>query len=155
MGTGYRGSTRGAAGGDAASTSSSGLCSETPRSPGSRGSPPCEKASRFFFFQAEDGIRDGTVTGVQMCALPISSSVMFDWLPLVSVVPFVLPALSPRQTLWAPVVMFAPAEVPSAVMMPLACLPASQPTPVLRSEERRVGKECGSQWYQYHYNGIR
>src|SRR5689334_5722585 len=28
----------------------------------------------FFFFQAEDGIRDGTVTGVQTCALPISSN---------------------------------------------------------------------------------
>src|SRR5689334_25163370 len=26
----------------------------------------------YFFFQAEDGIRDGTVTGVQTCALPIS-----------------------------------------------------------------------------------
>src|SRR5690348_17374699 len=25
-----------------------------------------------FFFQAEDGIRDGRVTGVQTCALPIS-----------------------------------------------------------------------------------
>src|SRR2546430_12753161 len=29
---------------------------------------PCS----FFFFQAEDGIRDLTVTGVQTCALPIS-----------------------------------------------------------------------------------
>src|SRR5438128_5307102 len=30
--------------------------------------------SRFvFFFQAEDGIRDATVTGVQTCALPISA----------------------------------------------------------------------------------
>src|SRR5215510_6305364 len=28
----------------------------------------------FFFFQAEDGIRDGHVTGVQTCALPICSS---------------------------------------------------------------------------------
>src|SRR2546430_4422091 len=28
----------------------------------------------FFFFQAEDGIRDLTVTGVQTCALPISES---------------------------------------------------------------------------------
>src|SRR5437763_16942269 len=28
----------------------------------------------FFFFQAEDGIRDTSVTGVQTCALPISSS---------------------------------------------------------------------------------
>ena len=26
----------------------------------------------FFFFQAEDGIRDWSVTGVQTCALPIS-----------------------------------------------------------------------------------
>src|SRR4029077_21294475 len=28
----------------------------------------------FFFFQAEDGIRDSSVTGVQTCALPISLS---------------------------------------------------------------------------------
>src|SRR5438876_8418878 len=27
-----------------------------------------------FFFQAEDGIRDGRVTGVQTCALPISTA---------------------------------------------------------------------------------
>src|SRR5690348_17442548 len=27
-----------------------------------------------FFFQAEDGIRDGRVTGVQTCALPISGT---------------------------------------------------------------------------------
>src|SRR5260370_27362959 len=30
----------------------------------------------FFFFQAEDGIRDSSVTGVQTCALPIYSSVV-------------------------------------------------------------------------------
>src|SRR6266853_6260644 len=30
----------------------------------------------FFFFQAEDGIRDLTVTGVQTCALPIIESTM-------------------------------------------------------------------------------
>src|SRR5260370_8105358 len=29
----------------------------------------------FFFFQAEDGIRDSSVTGVQTCALPISEGV--------------------------------------------------------------------------------
>src|SRR5207237_4795721 len=28
-------------------------------------------AMTFFFFQAEDGIRDSSVTGVQTCALPI------------------------------------------------------------------------------------
>ena len=30
--------------------------------------------SLFFFFQAEDGIRDWSVTGVQTCALPICSN---------------------------------------------------------------------------------
>src|SRR5256885_16473796 len=37
----------------------------------------------FFFFQAEDGIRDYKVTGVQTCALPISSARfvhMFAWM---------------------------------------------------------------------------
>src|SRR2546430_13399841 len=33
----------------------------------------------FFFFQAEDGIRDLTVTGVQTCALPISSEAETFW----------------------------------------------------------------------------
>src|SRR2546429_7164376 len=32
--------------------------------------------SYFFFFQAEDGIRDVAVTGVQTCALPISSRML-------------------------------------------------------------------------------
>src|SRR5437867_5029995 len=38
----------------------------------------------FFFFQAEDGIRDRTVTGVQTCALPISRlrSVPVGWDPM-------------------------------------------------------------------------
>src|SRR5256886_10253113 len=31
-----------------------------------------------FFFQAEDGIRDLTVTGVQTCALPILTDLGFD-----------------------------------------------------------------------------
>src|SRR5689334_24778500 len=41
----------------------------------------CRPAVRlFFFFQAEDGLRDGTVTGVQTCALPISVPVVVDLL---------------------------------------------------------------------------
>src|SRR6266404_7100574 len=32
----------------------------------------------FFFFQAEDGIRDKLVTGVQTCALPISEAITTD-----------------------------------------------------------------------------
>src|SRR2546430_7659087 len=35
----------------------------------------------FFFFQAEDGIRDLTVTGVQTCALPILAKVCFKYDP--------------------------------------------------------------------------
>src|SRR6266481_2506937 len=35
--------------------------------------------SFLFFFQAEDGIRDGTVTGVQTCALPILSCSPLRW----------------------------------------------------------------------------
>src|SRR2546429_7233316 len=34
----------------------------------------CTGFDSFFFFQAEDGIRDVAVTGVQTCALPISSA---------------------------------------------------------------------------------
>src|SRR5256885_5434427 len=32
-----------------------------------------------FFFQAEDGIRDYKVTGVQTCALPISAAATSHW----------------------------------------------------------------------------
>src|SRR5437762_4305394 len=34
----------------------------------------CWTTPDFFFFQAEDGIRDTSVTGVQTCALPISGN---------------------------------------------------------------------------------
>src|SRR2546422_395873 len=40
-------------------------------------------ADCFFFFQAEDGIRDVAVTGVQTCALPISRAITtsMPWKP--------------------------------------------------------------------------
>src|SRR5437868_12296867 len=92
---------------------------------------------RYFFFQAEDGIRDRNVTGVQTCALPI---------------------LVVRKLL---------GEAKDLGMPDSQCAPPvwqKQPTRVtfapnggekisfevrgraaeLRSEERRVGKECGS-----------
>src|SRR3989449_9617275 len=40
----------------------------------------CEDLHMFFFFQAEDGIRDVAVTGVQTCALPIFKEGAFDFL---------------------------------------------------------------------------
>src|SRR3989441_7068761 len=39
----------------------------------------CRRCPFFFFFQAEDGIRDKLVTGVQTCALPISQRIV-QWL---------------------------------------------------------------------------
>src|SRR5690348_9716186 len=41
----------------------------------------------FFFFQAEDGIRDGRVTGVQTCALPIFREDLYYRLNVVEVTP--------------------------------------------------------------------
>src|SRR2546427_6958865 len=79
----------------------------------------------FFFFQAEDGIRDLTVTGVQTCALPISL-----------VRPLTLAAL-----------LGAGWNTPPAWPQAVAAVKAEAP---LRSEERRVGKECRSRWSPYH-----
>src|SRR5207248_5430135 len=69
----------------------------------------CVRASPNFFFHAEDGIRDRTVTGVQTCALPISHAMqrigMTDsrqWQPAVNETPHTIPQdapvlASPRQ----------------------------------------------------------
>src|SRR2546423_3900353 len=72
---------------------------------------PCRSAPTRcirFFFQAEDGIRDKLVTGVQTCALPISSSREIDLVEEVARVkmeeiPFTLPerdAMFGRLTRW-------------------------------------------------------
>src|SRR5207248_4711869 len=99
----------------------------------------------FFFFQAEDGIRDRTVTGVQTCALPIShvcrdahnlpgdnigSDIddLAEWIFARIVTP--RECLVDDQRPW----------------LPLAVTYVKSP----RSEERRVGKECRSRWAPYH-----
>src|SRR5256885_8795804 len=98
---------------------------------------------RFFFFQAEDGIRDYKVTGVQTCALPISTRTVRKRLDLDRPVPLDLirecieiatqaPSGSNGQT-WHWLVI-TDAEKRAAI----------------RSEERRVGKECRSRWSPYH-----
>src|SRR5439155_9751703 len=71
----------------------------------------------FFFFQAEDGIRAGHVTGVQTCALPI-------YLP------------EGVATHDCPV-----GQVPLHVGGEVLAHGSSQTQPEGRSEERRVGKE--------------
>src|SRR5207248_8959620 len=90
-----------------------------------------------FFFQAEDGIRDRTVTGVQTCALPILRS----W--------------------WRSSVnghqMSRIATMTVVICMMRRALPLDSGTPLMllhqkytRSEERRVGKECRSRWLWIH-----
>src|SRR5690625_7561622 len=78
-----------------------------------------------FFFQAEDGIRDGHVTGVQTCALPISSTPSARSAVLTSA----MLSVPKWKTLAA-----------SSASAPAATAGAK------RSEERRVGKECRSGW---------
>src|SRR5256886_6790773 len=54
----------------------------------------------FFFFQAEDGIRDLTVTGVQTCALPILNFILgliWSVLPALAVKPTRSQSVSPAQ----------------------------------------------------------
>src|SRR2546426_2516335 len=81
----------------------------------------------FFFFQAEDGIRDYKVTGVQTCALPI-----YDRIDLRS-----------RGDVDGP--------QPSLKRIGLDAVDvAKTDRPRCRSEERRVGKECRSRWSPYH-----
>src|SRR5256885_7330896 len=80
-----------------------------------------------FFFQAEDGIRDYKVTGVQTCALPIFSTASKN-------------AVEALKKANVEAVEISDAELEGAYAA----------ADVVRSEERRVGKECRSRWSPYH-----
>src|SRR5205823_10513030 len=87
----------------------------------------------FFFFQAEDGIRDKLVTGVQTCALPI----------------YYLRELLRCTRRWSGWCSARCTYRPSARAVRCAAARAGNPgppgaRPSTRSEERRVGKECRS-----------
>src|SRR5256886_12506864 len=95
-----------------------------------------------FFFQAEDGIRDLTVTGVQTCALPISS-----------------PDAELREITYKVLGTFCMLfrEVRHPVTRDIQLIDyASRIAGIAierdrsRSEEGRVGKECRSRWSPYH-----
>src|SRR5262249_58778730 len=77
-----------------------------------------------FFFQAEDGIRDWSVTGVQTCALPI-------W---------------PKPWRFPAVWLGEGAGVDRSSVSSSARARASGDGSVSRSGERRVGKECRARW---------
>src|SRR5256886_11581791 len=99
------------------------------------------------FFQAEDGMRDLTVTGVQTCALPISSSVPARGAS--GSTPFFLDPGGRTHGNENGVEPLAPLagtlEVGARGRRHLFGLQVVQ-----RSEERRVGEECRSRWSAYH-----
>src|SRR5947209_9734862 len=82
----------------------------------------------YFFFQAEDGIRDIGVTGVQTCALPIYQMIGYQ--------------LDYNLTLGR---MSEVAQRGSQAIEERA-----EGIKRYRSEERRVGKECRSWWSPCH-----
>src|SRR5207249_6020753 len=82
-----------------------------------------------FFFQAEDGIRDRNVTGVQTCALPISLIMLSPS----RIVTTRRGSGSRRRNAVAAATSGGETTAPSA-----------------RSEERRVGKECRSRGERDH-----
>src|SRR3712207_7960568 len=96
----------------------------------------------FFFFQAEDGIRDIGVTGVQTCALPIYVQVRADH----SAAGDGSPAVEDRGSCPRPEQRQILADDNRAGVG--AGTDADRGTG--RSEERRVGKECRSRWSPYH-----
>src|SRR2546430_6066567 len=95
----------------------------------------------FFFFQAEDGIRDLTVTGVQTCALPISQQ------SSVPVVGFLGGATASG---WASYVAAFRQGLKEAGFDEGRNVAIEYRFAENRSEERRVGKECRSRWSPYH-----
>ena len=97
-----------------------------------------------FFFQAEDGIRDWSVTGVQTCALPICRNE--NWAKKSG-------ALPQRE-----MGSIKSGARPQREMGSIKCRDAAatrigqkkRGAAATRSEERRVGKECRSRWSPYH-----
>src|SRR3712207_7753078 len=92
-----------------------------------------------FFFQAEDGIRDIGVTGVQTCALPIW---IIKHITNIYIYPFISNIYiftSFKKITFLPfhILLFYYYEFTTSVYGS-------------RSEERRVGKECRSRWSPYH-----
>src|SRR3712207_6992850 len=97
----------------------------------------------FFFFQAEDGIRDIGVTGVQTCALPI----FVDREGCIA-----LAEARPRGGVVVVQANRALEQVLEVDEVARALSPFVLAVDAVheRSEERRVGKECRSRWSPYH-----
>src|SRR3712207_8549473 len=95
-----------------------------------------------FLFQAEDGIRDIGVTGVQTCALPILVGLCAGMRLHIGEAAVEQACGALRGEGLGLVHEFAAAVVaPAGIAFGVL---------VGRSEERRVGKECRSRWSPYH-----
>src|SRR3712207_8903443 len=94
-----------------------------------------------FFFQAEDGIRDIGVTGVQTCALPIFTDLLER--------EHAHKRITDAAYLIGRVLqeVFERRSGPRGAGSPEGRDRVDQS---VRSEERRVGKECRSRWSPYH-----
>src|SRR5205823_6817057 len=91
----------------------------------------------FFFFQAEDGIRDKLVTGVQTCALPISSCTAARNFSSLN-------GLIKKATGPMAMAVARAARSSRAVITITRGRGETAHIRARRSEERRVGKECRS-----------
>src|SRR5687768_17809426 len=99
----------------------------------------------FFFFQAEDGIRDVAVTGVQTCALPIWASILLQAADgkgqrHARIGLGLLHGDGPRRR----------TELDRCEAEHADRDYRDQDHQHQRSEERRVGKECRSRWSPEH-----
>src|SRR3712207_7805275 len=99
----------------------------------------------FFFFQAEDGIRDIGVTGVQTCALPILAASRRAERSGNSEL-----HAAEFERWRAPRIQTAGILTGSVAVGFSLGFGIHHPVIGTRSEERRVGKECRSRWSPYH-----
>src|SRR5205085_8324299 len=100
-----------------------------------------------FFFQAEDGIRDLTVTGVQTCALPICTGLKVS---PAKASPSTSSKLRTRIGNLRPDLTHSDRHGPPNSSRNHFFAPSQCLKPKHRSEERRVGKECRSRWATVH-----
>src|SRR5690606_40138579 len=102
---------------------------------------------RFFFFQAEDGIRDFHVTGVQTCALPICHDPDVPSKPDdVNQEDREIPGTLPRVDFYH----WALIDIPAGVSQIAEAAYSDGITPRGRSEERRVGEDGTGGWWRSH-----
>src|SRR5207249_5476106 len=100
-----------------------------------------------FFFQAEDGIRDRNVTGVQTCALPILDAVIARLLGIAMLASGAVSLVRYLRRMPDEPVASPGAAGTAAIGFATGLLVSI--TTVGRSEERRVGKEWRALWWRW------